>query len=179
MKDNKILKWSLILSIVIVANLFFNYALSLGLNSPNRETFCPFDKTSQVIETKDSCEQSDGIWNPTPQIYEKTVQPVGYCDLYSKCENKYQDANKIYEQKVFVALVIIGVIVLTASFFIKNNAVLISSLALTSVLDFIVASVRYWQYSDKLLKVIILFIALAVLVYLAIKKFKEKENERI
>ncbi len=174
MKENKILKWSLILSIVIVANLFFNYALSLTLNSPNHDDFCPFEKTSQVVETKQACEQADGIWNPVKSIDQKVIGPEGYCDLYSKCSNAYQEANKVYEQKVFIALVVIGVIILIASFFVKSNLVLGSAFALTAVLDFVIASMRYWGYADELLKVIILFIALATLIYLAIRKFKDR-----
>lgn len=174
MKENIILKWSLILSIVIVANLFFNYSLSLVLNSPDHDLYCPFEKTSQVIDNKVQCEESDGIWNPEPQVYEKTMAPVGYCDLYSKCQNRYEEVNKLYEQKIFIGLMIIGVIVLVASFFVSSNIVLGSAFALTAVLDFIIASIRYWQYSDKILKVTVLFVALIALIYLAIKKFKEK-----
>lgn len=172
MKENKILKWSLILSIVIVANLFFNYSLSLVLNNPDREAYCPFEKTSQVISNKNQCEESNGIWNPGQQMSEKVVVPAGYCDLYSKCENAYQEVKKSYEQKVFIALMIIGVVVLTASFFVTSNLVLGSAFALTAVLDLFIASVRYWSYADKILRVSILFIALASLIYLAIKKFK-------
>ena len=171
MKQNKIIKWSLILSIVIVANLFFNYSLSLILNSPDREVFCPFEKTSQVIDNKVQCEQADGIWNPTPSPGEG-MKTLGYCDLYSKCENAYQKVNKSYEQKVFIALVVIGVAILIISFFVSSNIVLGSAFALTAVLDFVIASIRYWQYSDKILKVSILFIALTALIYLAIIKFK-------
>lgn len=168
MKENKILKWALILSIVIVANLFFNYTLSLVFNSPKHEEFCPFEKTSQVIENKQQCEQADGIWNAN-----LTAKPSsGYCDLYSKCNNRFEEANKTYEQKVFIALVVIGVLVLAASFFMKSNTVLVSAFALTSVLDLVIASIRYWRYSDEILKVSILFIALAALIYLAVKKFK-------
>lgn len=169
MKENKILKWSLILSIVIVANLFFNYSLSLILNSPKNDEFCPFDKTSQVIENKKICEESEGIWYSGKTDLEKEA---GTCDLYSKCNNRFEQASKIYEQKVFIALVIIGVIVLILSFFLKTNIVLTSALPLIAVLNFIVASMRYWVYSDEILKVTILFIALLTLIYLAIKKFK-------
>ncbi len=171
MTENKILKWALILSIIIIANLFFNYALSLSFNSPEYSEYCPFDKTSQVIQDKAQCEQADGIWNPG-QALEKNVLPVGYCDLTSKCSNAYQEAEKVYAQKVFIALVVIGVIVLIASFFMGSNPVLGSAFALTAVLDFIIASIRYWEYSDELLKVGILFIALVALIYLAIRKFK-------
>jgi hypothetical protein len=174
MKENKILKWALILSIVIVANLFFNYSLSLVLNSPDHETFCPFEKTSAVIQDEKSCTEQEGIWQPAPKPSTTAFQnEPGYCDLYSKCNNRFEESNKIYEQKVFIALVVIGVLVLIASFFMQSNTVLASAFALTAVLDLVVASMRYWRYSDELLKVGILFIALVALIYLAIKKFKE------
>ena len=95
MKENIILKWSLILSIVIVANLFFNYSLSLTLNSPDQEVFCPSEKTSQNITTQQSCEQADGIWNSAPTPGEG-IKNAGFCDLYSKCNEAYQDLSLIH-----------------------------------------------------------------------------------
>lgn len=173
MKENKILKWAVILSIVIIANLFFNYSLSLTLNSPEYDQFCSIEKTTKNLETKDACEKEDGIWTPIPAPG-SGIQTTGQCDLYTKCNLKYQEADKVYEQKVFIALVVIGVVVLAASFFVNTNPVLGSAFALTAVLDFVVASIRYWSYSDELLKVGILFIALVALIYLAVKKFKDK-----
>lgn len=170
MKENKILKWALILSIIIIANLFFNYSLSLTLNSPDHEQFCPIEKTSQNIDTKEMCEKEDGIWNQNTTGLK--TDPAGYCDLYTKCNLKYEEVDKAYEQKVFIALVVIGLIVLSASFLVNSNPVLGSAFALTAVLDFVIASIRYWSYSDELLKVGILFIALIVLIYLAVRKFK-------
>ncbi len=184
MKQNLIIKWSLILAIVIIANLFFNYSLSLIFNGPDRDEFCPFEKTSQVIENKQACEAADGIWNPGQVIVgapEQTlkVAPAGYCDLYSKCENKFREASKTYEQKVFIGLIIIGAVVLIASAFLKVNTVLSSSFALTAVLDLIVASFRYWRYSQEWLKVSILFVALVILIYIVVKKFKEHSDAGI
>lgn len=172
MKENQILKWALILSIVIIANLFFNYSLSLTLNSPDHDQFCPIEKTTKNLETKEMCEKEDGIWNQNTTGLK--TEPVGYCDLYTKCNLKYEEVNKVYEQKVFIALVVIGLIVLVASFFVNINPVLGSALALTAVLDFVIASIRYWSYSDELLKVGILLIALIALIYLVVKKFKDK-----
>jgi hypothetical protein len=172
MKENKILKWALILSIIIVANLFFNYALSLTLNNPEYEDYCSFEKTTLQVTDKKQCEDNDGIWTSYPKPTNDVVMENGYCDLHTKCNNEFQAVNEIYEQKVFIALVVIGVVVLVASFFMGGNPVLGSAFALTAVLDFTIASIRYWQYSDELLKVGILFIALVALIYLAIKKFK-------
>lgn len=39
--QSKILKWSLILGIVIVTNLFINYSVSLVLTEPSYNDFCP------------------------------------------------------------------------------------------------------------------------------------------
>ncbi len=171
--ENKILKWGLILSIVIVANLFFAYSLSLILNGPNHDEFCPFEKTSQIIEDKNTCEQQDGIWNPGEVIDQnQKIKSAGYCDLYSKCSHQFEEANKIYEKKVFIALIAIGVLVLISSLVFKNNAVLSVAIPIIAVLDFVIASIRYWRYSDELLKISILFLALVALIYFAVKKFK-------
>lgn len=173
--NTNITKWSLILSIVIVANLFFNYSISLVLNSPDQEVYCPFEKTSVVLQDEASCVASDGIWQPAPRPGTTSIEDkTGFCDLYSKCNNQYEEAAKLYEQKAFVALVVIGVVVLIASLFVKSNVVLGSALSLTAVLNFVIASMRYWRYSDDVLKVVILFIALATLIYLVVKKFKDK-----
>jgi hypothetical protein len=178
MQENKIFKWALILAIIIVSNLFFNYSLSLIFNGPEFDEYCSFEKTSQVIEDREKCEAEEGIWNPgqkisVPMNEKAQIIDQGSCDLYSKCQNKFQEAEKIYEKKVFVALIIIGSIILVASAFIKSNPVLNTAFPLIAVLDLIIASIRYWRYSDELLKVSILFIALLVLIYLAVKKFKK------
>lgn len=173
--NTNITKWAFILSIIIIANLFFNYSLSLFLNNPQYDEFCSYERSSQIIEDKESCLAVDGIWQISPKSTMSPSQATveeGYCDLYTKCNQAYEESAKIYEQKAFIGLVIIGVVVLLGSLFISSNPVLSSALALTAVLNFIVASMRYWRYSDELLKVAILFIALVTLIYLVVKKFK-------
>ena len=173
--NTNITKWAFILSIIIIANLFFNYSLSLFLNNPQYDEFCSYDRGSQLIQDEESCLAVDGIWQASPKSImspEEVNFNEGYCDLYTKCNQAYEESAKIYEQKVFIGLVIIGVVVLLGSLFVSSNSVLSSALALTAVLNFVIASMRYWRYSDELLKVAILFIALVVLIYLVIKKFK-------
>ncbi len=176
MKENIVLKWSLILSIVIVANLFFNYTLSLVFDAPTYEQYCySQEKPSMPIQDRAMCEQGGGRWEPAPRPGTTSYEdPSGFCDMFAKCQKSYEDANKAYEQKAFIALVVIGVVILAASLFVKSNLVLSSALSLTAVLDFIIASMGYWRYADELLKVVILFFALATLIYLVLKKFKDK-----
>ncbi len=179
MKENKILKWALIFSIVTIANLFFNYSLSLIFNAPNYEDVCPYvenQKTASDIIDKETCESKSGIWERYPASKgDSAIASVsGYCDLNTICNKNFNDLEKVYEKKVFVVLFILGLLILILSFFIKKNHTLGSALAITAVLDFVIASVRYWQYSDKLLKVSLLFVVLVVLIYLAIKKFNNQ-----
>ena len=174
--QSKVLKWSLIIGIVIVLNLFFNYALSLAYKNPEYETFCP--NTSQVVEnvnTQKQCIAIGGQWNPNyynqPVPAEKTA-PQGYCDQQFTCRNNYDAAQKIYDRNVFITLVILGALCVAVGSFLKGNMLISIALSLAGVLSFIIASMRYWSSADDLIKVIILAIALAILIWVAVKKFK-------
>lgn len=176
--QSKVLKWSLIIGIVIVLNLFFNYALSLIYKNPTFEAFCP--NTVQVVENVTSqkqCVDIGGQWNPNyynqpaPVSVGKTV-PQGYCDQQFTCRNNYEAAQKVYDRNVFITLVILGALCVALGTFLKGNILISIALSLAGVLSFIIASMRYWTSADDLIKVIILAIALAILIWVAIKKFK-------
>ncbi|MFZ2205759.1 MAG: hypothetical protein WAV23_04185 [Minisyncoccia bacterium] len=178
--QSKVLKWSLIIGIIIVINMFFNYALSLAYKHPVFETFCP--NNSQVLEVVDNQEQcvaTGGQWNPNlynqpvvvKEIGGKTI-PQGYCDQQFICRNNYDSAQKVYDRNVFITLVILGAICVALGSFLKSNLLIGMALSLAGVLSFIIASMRYWSSADDLIKVIILAIALAILIGVAVKKFK-------
>lgn len=178
--QSKVLKWSLIIGIVIVLNMFFNYALSLAYKNPKYEAFCP--NNSQVViipDNQKACVDIGGQWTNDVN-YDKSVsvmikQPVqssGYCDQQFTCRNNYQVAQKVYDRNVFITLVILGALCVALGSFLKGNILISTALSLAGVLSFIIASMRYWTSADDLIKVIILAIALAILVWVAIKKFK-------
>ncbi len=179
--QSKVLKWALIIGIVIVLNLFFNYALSLAYKQPKYEAFCP--NTAQVINIPDnekSCVDEGGQWvnnnmypsKPVPIDISVRTEPVGYCNLQFTCGNNFNSAQKVYDRNVFITLVILGAICVAIGNFFAGNMLLSVALSLAGVLSFIIASMRYWTSADDLVKVIILAIALAILVWVAMKKFK-------
>lgn len=179
--QSKVLKWSLIIGIVIVVNLFFNYALSLVYKQPAYDAFCP--NTEQVINeinTKEQCVSEGGQWNGN--IYTTVPMPVekitpaqqGYCDQQFTCRNDFESARKIYDRNVFITLVILGALCVAVGNFLGVNMLISMALSMAGVLSFIIASMRYWSSADDLIKVIILAIALAILVWVAMKKFKDK-----
>ncbi|MBY0376788.1 hypothetical protein K2P96_02335 [Patescibacteria group bacterium] len=173
--QSKVLKWSLIIGMVIVLNMFFNYTLSLVYKNPDYNTFCP--NSAQVVEpitTKQQCLDLGGQWNgndPMLSIKDKNV-PAGYCDAQFTCRNDYDAANKVYNRNVFITLVLLGAVCVALANFVKGNIVIGTALSLGGVLSFVIASMRYWGSADDLIKVIILAIALGILAWVAMKKFK-------
>lgn len=175
--QSRILKWSLIIGIVIVINLFFNYVLSLVYKNPTYENFCP--NTAQVVtipDTEKACVGAGGQWTNNT-YYGKPLlpgetQPRGYCDLQFTCRNNFEAAQKVYDRNVFITLVILGAICVALGSFLAGNVVMSIALSFAGVLSFVIASMRYWTSADDLIKVIILAIALAILIWVAIKKFR-------
>ncbi|MDO8660044.1 MAG: hypothetical protein Q7K54_05630 [Candidatus Parcubacteria bacterium] len=179
-KQSKVvLRGSLVVGIIIVINMFFNYALSLAYKQPVYENFCPAP-ISQVVtnpDTQKMCVDQGGQWT-TNSYYGKPmavgeVQPVGYCDLQFTCRNNYDDAHRVYDRNVFATLVLLGAMCVAIGSFFKKNMLVSMALSLAGVLSFIIASIRYWGSADDLIKVIILAIALAILIWVAMKKFKD------
>jgi hypothetical protein len=174
--QNKIAKWSVIVGIVIVLNLFFNYALSLVYKQPEYNAFCPMGQVITQPRTQNECTSKGGQWaeygaemKPVPWT---TDAPAGYCDLQFTCRQDFESAMKTYNRNVFVVLVILGAISVLIGNFFRGNEVIGSSLSMAGVLSFIIASMRYWSDANDLIRVVILAIALALLFWIAMKKFR-------
>jgi len=163
--------------IVIVLNLFFNYSLSLIYKQPDFAAFCPDTNIVKALDTQNQCVAAGGQWNantyaaPAP-VAAGTKASAGYCDPQFSCRKDYDAAQKTYDRNVFVTLVLLGAVCVALGSYLKGNALLGSSLSLAGVLSFVIASMRYWSSADDLAKVIILGIALAILVAVALRKFK-------
>jgi hypothetical protein len=142
--QSKLLKWSLILGIVIVTNLFVNYSISLVYNQPQYSDFCT------------------QTYAPTPASEaEQTI-----------CSNDFTTAMNTYEANIFIVLVAIGAALIITSFFLKTNPVVSTALSFAGLLSLVIASMRYWSSANNWLKVLILGVALAALIALALRKFK-------
>lgn len=170
---NKFLKTSMIVAIVIVMNLFFNYAVSLVFNEPVYDEYVKPVQVRVAITTKEDCLSIGGGWSENVFPGEKGKTKVeGYCDEnYTNMQN-YNKDRAAYDKKVFITLLSLGVVSLAVAGFIVIS-ILSVSFAWGGVLSFIIASMRYWSSADSLAKVVILAIAFGLLVWLAIKKFNK------
>lgn len=173
------MKWSLIVGIVIVLNLFFNYSLSLIYSAPEYQNFCPDKQVIESVTTKEACLLGGGQWNdasyygsPVPvDVSGKAVE--GYCNQNYTCQKNFDQASKVYDRNVFITLIILGVITMILGFTLKNKQVLATAFSWGGVLSFLIASLRYWSSADKLVRVLILGSALATLVWVGVKKFND------
>jgi hypothetical protein len=177
--ESRILRWSVIIGIVIVLNLFFNYAISLVYERPDYEAFCPQTQVVTIPDNQDQCVAEGGQWTNNT-YYETRPAPVGvveksgYCDLQYTCREEFQSATDTYSRNVFVILVLLGALSVLLGNFLKGNEVISIGLALAGVLSFLIASVRYWGSANDLVRLIILAIALGILFWVAWKKFNDR-----
>ena len=175
MKNYNILKWTLVVAIVVVLNLFFNVTVSLFYGQPQYNDFCQTAPVQIEPQTAEECVAGGGQWNglaPIKSISEPN-QPKGYCDLQFTCRQAFEDANTVYSRNVFVILVILGALSLIISFFVAGVSAVSLGLSLGGVLSLIIASMRYWSYMQEYWRFGVLAVALAALIWLGVKKISD------
>lgn len=178
----KFLKWALIIGIVIVLNLFFNYTISLFYKEPDYNTYFPQTQVVEPITTKEACLAVGGQWYQgdtraaTPKYgYSVPTAQTSYCDPNFTKQQEFSNAQKVYQRNVFIMLVVLGIISFLVGAFVPNEIIAIG-FSWGGVLSFVIASIRYWSVADNIIKVLILAVALGVLIWLAIKKFGKQLN---
>lgn len=174
-------KWILVAGIAIVANLFLNFSIDAFYPSPEYEKFCPVKQVMEVTLSKDACLAKGGQWSEN--LYPKDVyraQPVvtapmevvGYCNENYTCGMNFETANKAYQRNVFIALVVAGTIFLVGSIFVAFAEAVALGFSIAGILSLIIGTMRYWPNMDDRLRVVVLGFALASLIWVGIKKFK-------
>ena len=146
-KKGKFMKSALIVAIVIVLNMFFNYAISLAYKAPQYDNFVT---QGQIMPTDSNDDVSQAV--------------------YQQQQNNFDSAQENYDRNVFIILVILGVAALIFGGVISNE-ILAPAFSWGGVFSLVIASGRYWSDANDLFKVIILALALILLIWFAIKKF--------
>jgi hypothetical protein len=179
MQNKYILKWALGIGIIIVLNLFFHFATRLVYKIPEYEDFCQSKQVEIRPDTEESCVAEGGAWiTPAKEYYEEApmTPPIGaekaYCDPTYTCRQEFEDVRDVYQRNVFVVMVVLGLVSLILGFALAANEAISLGLSYGGILSFIIASIQYWSAMDDYLRVIILALALAILIYLGYRKFK-------
>ena len=180
----KIKKWVLAFSIIVVLNLFFNYGIYTFYKNPKFEDFCKPELNSNAYSTRQACEAVGGLWNenfpkavpmpatPADNVRIESVQ-TGYCDVYRTCQKEFNAVNAVYNRNVFVVLVALGMISLVAGLLMGISGAVSTGLSFGGILSMIIGSIRYWADMDDYLRFGLLGVALIILIWLGIRKFKD------
>ncbi len=170
-------KLALSLAILVVINVFFNVGLETFYPSPRYENYCS-DKAMQAQEwgkdlsTVESCHEEAGTW----------MQPatgVAYCQVdmnvyYTECNEEYQTALQPYQRNGFIALTVLGTLTLLLGLLAGGLPMSVANGFLYGgVLSLVIATMRYWAYMDDSLQFIVSGVALALLIFVGIKRVKD------
>jgi hypothetical protein len=182
-------KWILVAGLVIVVNLFFYFAIDAFYQSPKYENFCKNEQVRPLVKTQEECVSKGGQWTEMPAdksiiVYQdRQNAPIavpapgetvnGYCNEDFTCQKGYEDARNVYNRNVFVILVILGVALVVGSYFVAAYGAVSLGFALAGILSLIIGSMRYWSDMDERVRVVVLGLALAALIWYGIKKFRE------
>ncbi len=168
------------MGIIIVLNLFINYGVSTFYDAPERDVFCPKELTAEKHDTKEECESAGGFWSenyayPSSEIRAPKEEFIeeGWCDVYHSCQKGFEEARDFYNRNVFVILIIAGIISIIIGFLITQVEAVSLGLSFGGLISLIIGTIRYWSAMDEYLRFIILGIALAILIWIGIKKIRD------
>jgi hypothetical protein len=168
----KFVRWAVVLGIIIVLNVFFTVIRSIAFPSPVYNDFCPLSSQPPPT-TETACTKGDGIWYAPNAAVKGQPEIVGYCDTNTKCQKPFENAQKAYEQKAFGLMIALGVISLVIGILPIGSSIVSAGLSYGGVLALIIGSASYWSEAGNWLKLAISFIALAVLLYIGMKRFRD------
>ena len=143
---------------------------------PDYNNYFPQSQVVEQINTKEECLKVGGQWSEGSSYMQPSsvntapVKIAGYCNPDFTKQQEYNNAQSAYQRTLFIILVVLGIISFILGAFIPNEIITLS-LSWGGVLSLIIASMRYWSSADNLIKVLILGLALAALIWLALKKF--------
>lgn len=144
-----VLRWALIIGIMVVTNLFVNYAYEAVDPAPKYEKYCNIAVLSAPVKDADILKQNQ----------EQML-----------CNEKYQKANEVHENGAFLVVTSAGILALVMS--LGFSSVIGAGLALSGVLMILTASMRYWGMMDPIIRVMVLGTGLLTLLWYAYRKFR-------
>ena len=175
-KQMGIKKLVIIIGIIIVLNLFVNYGISTFYDAPKFEDYCKTELISRTYETPEACAEVGGRWNgntPATTTESAPVLEKGYCDTTYQCNKDYEPVRDLYNRNVFIVLIIFGILSITLGFFLSKAEAVAMGFSFGGILSLIIGTIRYWSGIDDYLLFIVLGVALAILIWIGVKKIKD------
>ncbi|MEK9173943.1 MAG: hypothetical protein AAB845_01630 [Patescibacteria group bacterium] len=170
-KQSVLVRYSVLGGMVILINLFAVYALEVAYPEPKYENFCKVEQVRKTFANEEECVGNGGQWNASSDA--KEMPQSAYCNADFTCSKDYDKAYSLYSRNVFVVFVAFGLFLLVGSLFVSGSTLVASGLSFAGTLALIIGSFGYWSDMNDILRLVILGLALATILYLAWKKFED------
>lgn len=178
----------LTVAIAIMLVLFIGFGIDTFYKSPKYEDFCkqrygPYPMkdvktncTNEAVQTQkiiDDCTEQKGYLEPKFDDY-------GCVESYSceTCQNAYEEASKSYNGIVFTVALILGIIAMIVAIILKNDTVSPGILG-GGFLSILYGTIRDWSNLGDYLRLALLGISLAILIWIGYKKINVDETKTL
>jgi hypothetical protein len=162
---------AIVLTILVVS--LVNLGLSIFIESPEYDDYCPNFRTQEIIETAQRCEELEGKWNDQIQPSKLPGESLtnGYCDRDYVCRAEYEDARGSYNQVQYYVFASLGLALLLLGLLSSLSTVQYSGMAAGGILllEGIVTNL-----DNKVLTFVSLLIILGIFGYLVYQKIEKK-----
>lgn len=199
-KKGRIKKALLAIAIALILVFFVGYGVYTFYKDPKWEDYCPVNRPV-AFDTKETCGAAGGNWTVMPVeklqpvlspeqylctqspsvkggtilfnciTYEQQNAEQGWCDPDYTCRKSYESVIEPHNRISFIILAIIGIMIISlATLVIKENIIGYGTLA-GGILTVLYGTIRYWGAIPDKARLAILGIVLAVLIWIAYKRF--------
>ena len=178
------------IGIFIVYLLVLNYGIEAFYPSPQYDKFCTSQQYyypgSYPVPVKEGFNCTIA---PTPQQQDSCVRDGGNliaesydsngCALTFKCDmcqKQFNEAQKAYSQTVFIISLIVGIITLLVGYLVLSTDPVGSALMASGVAALVYGSIRNWQNLSNIWKFLLLLLALALLIWIALRINRQQKK---
>ncbi len=177
------------IAIAIIFAFFIGFGINAFYTSPTIDKFCNGINTTILT---DSCPKSDVVKAvPVDRPFETC-----YCDsncnattcvetnrcyktnpAYTECQTRFNDATEGYTRNVFIIASILGLITMLVGGFILSHESVSPGLMGGGFITIVYGVIIYWRYAGSKLRFIILGVILAMLIYVAYRKWPGEKKK--
>jgi len=171
-----------ILAVAILFTLFSYAVFDAFYPRAEYSDFCPDRPYYREYNDSITCEADGGKWNPYTGDKPLSVAPSGYCDLTYYCNQEYDKVNSNRDYYAFIFLSILGAIaiIIGINLPLTNpiNQWIGTGFMLGGLFNIFFGTAMFYEDLGRILRPIVLFIELALVIFLTYKKLGSEDNLR-
>jgi len=157
------------LGIIIVFALVLWQGIETFYPSPKYDDFCGKVHINRPLAI-------DKEFNQTDCISQGGIWKNNYCDFYSECQTKYENARQQHSKVVFIISIVTGILTLLIGYTILSIEPVGSALIGSSVWAIFYGTLINWRNFTNIWRFILLLIAFVLIIWVAIRLNTKKKK---